>query len=184
MKNIILIAAIFFVSASIVSAQISVQLIQPNELALSTRDLWNCIALNANNFATEVYLHGTIAEQKDGKVFEIISANFSLATGTTQFNTLNYSALTPEKIIFKAPLYEDYLLRTNSIPRGNYQFCIEVVAVGQQTVLASNCIQVNVLTSTPPYLISPNFGDTICEVKSIFYLDSTTTASLRPRCII
>jgi hypothetical protein len=149
-------------------AQYAIQIIQPQELTLASRSFWNCIVTNAGNETVKAYLHGTITEARDGKIYDINSADFGLKPGVTAFNTQNYTALAPEKVLFKANLYEDYVLRTNGLPRGEYRFCIELVAVGQLNVLAVSCIDISVQASTPPAIILPAFGDSICEPNPFF----------------
>ena len=151
-----------------VSAQYALQLVQPQELTLAARDFWNCIVVNSGNFAPDVYLHATITELKDGKIYDINSATFQLAVGTTAFNTQNFAVLAPEKILFKSNPYEEYLLRTNGLPRGEYRFCVELVDAGQFNVLATSCVDVVVAIATPPATILPALGDSICEANPFF----------------
>jgi hypothetical protein len=148
--------------------QYNVQIIRPAGVSLSTRDLWNCIVTNAANTSRQVFLHGTITEARAGKVFEINSAVFDLTPGAITFNTAFYQPLTPEDVLFTAPFFEDYVVRTNTIPRGSYTFCIDLISSGQQQILATSCIDIQVLASTPPALIAPMQADSICELNPFF----------------
>lgn len=115
-----------------------------------------------------MYLHGTITEQVSGKIYDVNSAVFNLPVGVTVFSTENYTVLTPEQVLFKSLQYEDYLTRTNELPRGEYTFCIELLPAGQQNVLANSCLDFSVQTTTPPALISPVYADTLCDPNPFF----------------
>ena len=62
-------------------AQYSITVIKPNDIALKSKDLWNCIVQNGSNQSTPVYLHGIISEMKKGRLLEIQSGNFDLKPG-------------------------------------------------------------------------------------------------------
>lgn len=163
----ILIVYSLFISLNL-KGQYAVQIVQPNELTLAARDLWNCIITNNTNVNELVYLHGTVTEESSGLIYNVNSTEFTLEPGITTFNSLNYALLRPETILFKAPSYEEYLIRTNELPRGKYTFCVQVINKAQNFILAEDCIEAEVLIATPPYVILPYPGDSICDLNPFF----------------
>ncbi len=167
MKNLILLL-IFVHACGKANGQFSIQLFPANDLTLAARDLWNCAVVNSTNGPYRVYLRGTITEQKSGMIYDVISATFDLQPGVTNFNTANNELLKPETVVFSVSSYVNYVTRTNSLPRGEYTFCAYVVDAGQLNVLAEDCFEATVATSTPPMVISPTPGDSICTSYPFF----------------
>lgn len=149
-------------------AQYSITVIKPNDIALKSKDLWNCIVQNGSNQSTPVYLHGIISEMKKGRLLEIQSGNFDLKPGITQFNTSNYEALRNEKLIHSDKIFEDHIVRTNTIPNGNYKICISLFDQKTQVKLADQCLDFIIHRATAPSLISPSNNDSICDSNPFF----------------
>ena len=101
--------------ASILRAQYTLQVIRPNELAMKTADIWNCIIQNNSNSTNLTYIHGIATEAKKGRLVEARSADFTLATGITQFNTRNYESLKEATKIFSDKNFEEHIVRTNKL---------------------------------------------------------------------
>jgi len=143
--------------------QFTLDIIQPNEFALKTADLWNCIISNNSNLSQNAFIHGILTEKRKGKLFEIESGKFILPTGVTQFNTSNYEALKNEKVLYSDKQFEDHVYRTNTFPNGNYTLCITLNDAQNLTALASRCIDFTIQKTTSVNLISPIDKDSLCE---------------------
>lgn len=149
-------------------AQFTIQLYPANELTLAARDLWNCMLTNGTNAPFNVYLKGTVAEQSNGLIYDVFSAPFILEPGIRYFNTTNADVLKPETVVFQSDSYIDYLTRTNSLPRGTYTFCVYLIDAGQQNILAEDCFEATVSIATPPMVINPVVGDSLCMNNPFF----------------
>ena len=154
--------------ASILRAQYTLQVIRPNELAMKTADIWNCIIQNNSNSTNLTYIHGIATEAKKGRLVEARSADFTLATGITQFNTRNYESLKEATKIFSDKNFEEHIVRTNSLPNGDYTVCITLIETQSNRNLAQNCLQFQVNKVTPSVLVSPRDKSEICEQNPYF----------------
>ncbi|MBK9108479.1 MAG: hypothetical protein IPM92_08935 [Saprospiraceae bacterium] len=159
---------IILCSLSGVRSQYSLTVMRPQEMALKSLHLWNCIIQNNTNLGNKVYLIGMISELKAGRLGEVRSADFILQVGMTQFNTHNYSPLQPEHEIYKNKKFEDHIIRTNQLPNGQYTICISMYETQSNKLLATNCTQVTVNLVTPPILLSPADKNELCDPNPIF----------------
>ena len=138
--------------------QYQITVVRPQELSLRSIHIWNCIINNEQKIPTLCYLHGTVTEAKDGKLGEARSADFLLNTGITQFNSTNYDALRPEQVIQSNKKYEEHVIRTNSLPNGNYTVCLTAKpSVFVESVQRFYRVQLDVQTT---YRRSPNKSKT------------------------
>lgn len=148
--------------------QYQITVVRPQELSLRSIHIWNCIINNEQKIPTLCYLHGTVTEAKDGKLGEARSADFLLNTGITQFNSTNYEALRPEQVIQSNKKYEEHVIRTNSLPNGNYTVCLTLIETQTKKQLANNCLKIVINNVTAPTLLSPANGSKICEPSPVF----------------
>ena len=148
--------------------QYQITVVRPQELSLRSIHIWNCIINNEQKIPILCYLHGTVTEAKDGKLGEARSADFLLNTGITQFNSTNYDALRPEQVIQSNKKYEEHVIRTNSLPNGNYTVCLTLIETQTKKQLANNCLKIVINNVTPPTLLSPTNGSKICEPSPVF----------------
>lgn len=167
-KNFIISCMVCIGALSGLLAQYSIQLQKPNIIGLKTTDLWNCIVQNNSNFALEVYLQGTITEKRKGKVYEVKSGNFQLKPPITIYNSANYADLKGESVISSDKLFVDHIIRTNTLPNGEYTFCAFIFNSKSNAKLAEDCIQFSINEVTPPFLISPMNKDIVCEELPAF----------------
>lgn len=149
-------------------SQYTLDIMRPNEFALKSADLWNCVINNSGNEKPNVFLYGILSEEKKGKLLEIESGRFALANGITMFNTSNYDALKNEKVLYSDKTFEDHIFRTNSLPNGAYTLCITLVREGSLQQLATSCIDIDVNKMTSMNLILPYDQDSICEQNMMF----------------
>jgi hypothetical protein len=140
----------------------------PNQLKVA--DLWEITLINSGRTTLNVFLRGTVTEEKDGLIATATSSTFSLPTGTKLFTAKNISQLSPVNTTFKNPKYEDILNAIGSAPSGTYDICIEVHAAGLDAgILASNCVNSHTVESTSqPLLLSPQDAADVEESRPMF----------------
>lgn len=167
-KCILILTSIFlWVWGSRAQSNLSLQLIRPKEFSLKTADLWNCILTNTSGQPMHIQLTGVVTEKKRGKMYEVISGAFDLAPGITQFNTQNYESLKGEKILTRNVPFEDHILRTNTLPNGEYTVCVSVLGIYGETK-ARSCIDQTINRITSINLIMPRNRDTTCLSNPFF----------------
>jgi hypothetical protein len=149
-------------------AQYTITVTRPGSPMLAELDLWNCIITSTSNQPENCYLVGVITEAQLGRMLEMRSAVFALAPGTTQFNTGNYAPLQPEQTVFRDVDFEDHLIRTNTVPNGDYTVCLTLYREAGNAVLAADCDAFKVENVTPPSLLAPDAGGTMCDPFPFF----------------
>lgn len=159
---------IVLISISYAKGQnVSINLTIPNKLSLSAVDLWNLNLVNNDNVVYEAFLVGTIKEAKEGLLYHVQSAQFKLEPGVVNYNSDQYQVLGPVTELFRKKGYEEFLLRTNELPSGEYEFCVTLNLVGGQETFTS-CTDIETKTITPPFLVSPGDEDTVTEQFPFF----------------
>jgi len=161
-------AGLLFVCHFVRAQQASIQLIIPPPVELANRDQWNLLLLASTFDTLQVLLHGTVTEQMRGKVYEVNSAVFTLRPGNYLFNTSNYTLLEPEQVLFESRDFVEHISRTNTLPGGQYEVCVELVDMAQNIVITQTCTRVDINLTTPPALISPANGFRQCELLPLF----------------
>jgi hypothetical protein len=165
-------AALLVLSVALLSAQSSVTVIlrppPPNQLKVA--DLWEITLINSGRTTLNVFLKGSVTEQKDGLVATATSSVFSLPPGTKIFTAKNISQLSPVNTSFKNSKYEDILNAIGAAPSGTYDICIEVRSSGLDAgILASNCVNSHTVESTSqPLLLSPQDAADVEDVRPMF----------------
>jgi hypothetical protein len=154
------------------SAQSAVTVIlrQPPPNQLKVADLWEITLVNTGKTTLNVYLRGTVTEEKDGLVATATSSTLSLPPGTKLFTAKNIGQLSPVNTNFKNSKYEDILNAIGSAPSGTYDICIEVHSSGLDAgILASNCVYSHTVASTSqPLLLSPQDAADVEEARPMF----------------
>jgi hypothetical protein len=140
----------------------------PNQLKVA--DLWEITLINSGRTTLNVYLRGTVTEQKDGLVATATSSTFSLPPGTKVFTAKNIGQLSPVNTSFRNSKYEDILNAIGSAPSGTYDICIEVHSSGLDAgELANNCVNSHTVESTSqPLLLSPQDAADVEDARPMF----------------
>jgi hypothetical protein len=166
------VVALLLLCVALLSAQSSVTVFlrQPPPNQLKVADLWEITLINSGRTTLNVYLKGTVTEEKDGLIATATSSAFSLPPGTKLFTAKNISQLSPVNTSFKNSKYEDILNAIGSAPSGTYDICIEVRASGLDAgILASNCVNSHTVASTSqPLLLSPQDAADVEGARPIF----------------
>jgi hypothetical protein len=166
------VVALLVLGVALLSAQSSVTVIlrQPPPNQLKVADLWEITLINTGRTTLNVYLKGTVTEEKDGLIATATSSPFSLPPGTKLFTAKNINQLSPVNTSFKNSKYEDILNAIGSAPSGTYDICIDVRAAGLDAgILASNCVNSHTVASTSqPLLLSPQDAADVEDTRPMF----------------
>jgi hypothetical protein len=172
LKRFCTVCTLLLLCTALLPAQgnVTVILREPPPNQLKVADLWEITLINSGRIAINVFLRGTVTEQKDGLVATATSATFSLPPGTKVFTAKNISQLSPVNTNFRNSKYEDILQAIGSAPSGTYDICIEVHSSGPDAAeLANNCVNSHTVESTSqPLLLSPQDAADVEDARPMF----------------
>lgn len=133
---------------------VSVRLSQPPPNQLRVADLWKVQLTNTSGRPVKVYLHGTAEESSipDGIIADATTKVFEIPVGTT---VVTGAQVQPIKVDQYNPKYRDALLRTGTVPTGDYQICCEVISAESDQILGKDCKFTTVNRLSQPILIAP-----------------------------
>ncbi|NCA84329.1 MAG: hypothetical protein EOM83_02000 [Clostridia bacterium] len=149
-----------------VKSQVVVQLYQPPPNQWQIEDIWNLTLFNTTNQTLSVYLHGTVEEDGEGLIFEGTSAIFELPPNFS--GRVNPRDLEPADAGYANGDYEEYVLRTGTMPEGTYTFCVAVFNSITDLQLGIDCYTQFIIPFTPPELISPEYESIVIEPFPFF----------------
>lgn len=135
------------------AAQIAIVLQHPALNQLKASDLWSLSVTNTSDTEQQLYLLGSVTEQKDGKLVEARSAAFTLKAhatrifGSTTIGSVSYS--------WKNNKYRAVLSATGEVPAGEYTICIAAFASADNKELGKDCIEHSVEQNSAPVLVAP-----------------------------
>lgn len=147
------------------NAQIQVRLHQPPPNQLKIEHLWWVDLDNQAQMTYSVYLHAEITEIKKGLLFRGNSDTFNLPPGKKRIRPKD---ITDVKDVWYHTKYKDFIVRTGSVPEGDYKACIYVMNVQDNREIGKQCIHLIVRLPGPPRLISPKDGVTLKERAPLF----------------
>jgi len=149
-------------------SQIFVNIKQPPQNRLMVDDLWQIQITNLSGKASDIFLIGKLSMVNipiDDALwwFEATTNIFTLEPGITR---INLQMISPVKIDYSDKKYYDIILKTGSVPEGEYDYCVQVMERNTNQELASGCLpQLQIVRNVwPPQLISPANGQ-IVEVE-------------------
>lgn len=133
---------------------VSVRLSQPPPNQLRVADLWKVYLTNTSGRPVKVYLHGTAEESSipDGIIADATTKIIEIPNGQT---VVTGTMVQPVKIAEYNPKYRDALLRTGTVPTGDYQICCEVISAETDQILGKDCKFTTVNRLSQPILIAP-----------------------------
>jgi hypothetical protein len=169
-KKIWILAVLFaLVAVMPLSAQVLINLRQPPPNQFREADLWQLTLVNTGRAPIEVFLIGTITEQRSGLILRATTRTFSLPVGTTVITNQNFErTISPVGVETPNPRYRDIFQQTGSAPTGSYEICVRVFAQGSPRELASDCIEQTIEQLSQPILIAPAQSDTISLPLPVF----------------
>lgn len=148
-----------------IHAQYQVSYIHANPLKFSMQDL-NKVRVTTTYEKPIVDIYYTLLDEKKTKIFEIAFIGIQLTQGS---NSISYLS---GKLVWENTPYRNLLLQ-NQLVSGNYNLCVIVRDVSEQTPKFDDCFDVelgseeieNSLNVRPIELQSPNNKDTIEELR-------------------
>lgn len=164
-RTSLLLSALFLFSTLAAQGQVTLILTQPPPNQLRISDLWRVDLINSGRETVKVYLHGVATEARDGLIVDATSSSFMLPPGRL---SVTGPTLEPIDVNESHPRYRDIVLRTGTVPTGEYEICVYVLAVENDQELGSDCISISVERLTPPILISPSDESAIEEPLPLF----------------
>jgi len=146
---------------------VDVRLSQPPPNQLRIADLWKVELNNRSGRTVRVFLHGTAEEKSipDGIIADANSREMDIPPGRTM---LTGTMVQPVKVNESNDRYRDALLRTGTVPTGDYEICCEVIYVETQEVVGRDCKFVTINRISVPILIAPPDEGEIVERYPVF----------------
>lgn len=173
-----LIAGLFLlIHAGSFAQEVFIRLNLPPIDQFTMNDLFNVQVINHSGKDLQIFLKGTVAEETKGMLFDGRSAVFTLRAG---FNGLPaFSQLEPVKINYSDKRTESYVLRTGTVPPGEYTICIKVIDATTQEELGEDCIQTELIAPMPPELIFPENESKVEAIYPLFTWSPPVPVSIK-----
>lgn len=154
---------------------VNVRLTQPPPNQLRIADLWKVSLENRSGRPVTIYLHGTAEELSvpDGIIADARSKEFVVQPGSY---VVTGRDVQPVDVDEYDKRYYDALLRTGTVPTGEYKVCCEAIDVETGAIVGSDCKYVTVSRLSVPILISPPDESEVVEKYPVF----TWMASVPP----
>jgi len=124
----------------------------PNQLGIE--DLWSLDITNNSGEPRMVYLRGEITESRED-LFRASTNEFQSPTGRLRVKSRDIKELRDE---FYREEDKSFILRTGTVPAGNYTACLYLIDAASGRELTQQCINILVRPASPPRLISPKAG--------------------------
>ncbi len=153
-----------FISIQEVHCQITVSLNLPAPGSFRPEDFIKLVSFQNSGNVEQVYMAASVEEHSAGIIFSGRSAVFTLSEG---YSAPHYSVFEPVEVQTLNPVYEKYILRTNTLPPGKYVVCVELFRVTQEKI-ALTCIPLSVIQPSAPVLVYPASGGNVVEAVPVF----------------
>ena len=157
-----LISLIVYLFVSTVYSQdiVTVNIQQPPLNQLRIEHLWQVTLSNTSTDVLNVYLYGTLTEQKNGTVLTATTSSINLSPGLKK---INVHELEPISVDYpnSDSKYREALIRTGNFPSGEYEICVYVRYKSNNNNCGSDCIQHSIEIIPAPMLISPNDSENV-----------------------
>lgn len=176
-----IVALAILLTASTLLAQtpelVDIRLTQPPPNQLRIADLWKVELNNRSGRAVRVMLHGTAEETSipDGIIADATTKVITLQPGRT---IVTGNDVQPIRVDQSNERYRDALLRTGSVPSGDYTICCEVISEESDLVIGRDCKFVRIERMTIPILIAPPDESEVTDKQPTFsWLSGSPPAS-------
>ncbi|TVQ86185.1 MAG: hypothetical protein EA393_12560 [Bacteroidetes bacterium] len=160
---------ILLLQKSVIFGQvIDIQVVPPQRPDFQMYELWYVTAINNSPEAVTGFFEATVYSGENSVVAHARSASVTLEPGITIFNYRNYTLLEPINNIRIDPRFEEYILRTNSLPPGEYEVCVRFFSFPEGEELAERCYFLNSDKIIAPALINPPNKSIVQESRQMF----------------
>ena len=151
---LILFIVFFFITTTYSQDIVTVNIQQPPLNQLRVEHLWQVTLSNTSQDILNVYLYGTLTEQKDGTVLTATTSSINLSPGLKK---INVHELEPISVDYpnSDSKYREALIRTGNMPSGEYEICVYVKYKSNNNNCGSDCIQHSIEIIPAPTLIYP-----------------------------
>jgi hypothetical protein len=126
-----------FISSAFAQNQVRITLHQPPPNQLSAKDLWRMTLDNTTGSPLEVYLEGYGEEQNEGRIVDGRSLVFTLPPGRSNYNYENFKT---GNVNWKNRDYEEFIVRTGTVPAGTYTTCVTAYSTEGVILGMEKCI--------------------------------------------
>jgi hypothetical protein len=167
MKYISLIILLF--SPLTFTQSIGIKIKQPPYNQLTMEDLWKVDLKNNYERIIYVFFKSELKDKAGNTIAELVVDVFPLEAGVKSFNpadALHYKGIIT--YTSKDPVYKLSVLRTGSLPPGDYQLCVKLFYTGSNQLVAEDCIQQTVSSISPPVLVFPKDRSELNEEVFVF----------------
>jgi hypothetical protein len=148
------------------TSQISVSLHLPPPGSFTPEDFIHLISFqNPTGQVREVYLKATVEELSGGLIFSGSTTIFEVMPG---YSTPHYTTYEPVEVDYINPVYEQFILKTNSLPSGEYVVCVMVIDGITEDQLSMACVPHSIFQPSAPMLIYPPDEATVSEPSPLF----------------
>ncbi len=132
-------------------SQVDVKLERPPFDQITITDVWKLTLFNTSAESFRIFLSGEMIEKSAGKIYEGITSAFDLPPGmkVIHYNDLSISTK------FNRREYEEVIIKTGSVPEGEYSICVSVINFLTNYELGKDCINVIVFQAKKIELILP-----------------------------
>jgi hypothetical protein len=147
---------------SIAAGRVDLTLYVPPPSQMKFENLWRVDIYNHDTATYRaVYLHGSVVESRKGEVFRTNTTSFDLPPGHLVKRSRDVSMVD----YWYAEGYEVYVLRTGTVPEGDYTYIVELKGLPNDV---SDTVFFQVRQPDPPRLLTPGDGDTLISKLPLF----------------
>ena len=167
MKNYRIVVSILFliVLNLTAQAQFAIRIHPPPPNQLRIEDLWKVDVTNNSGEPRNVYFHGEITEARRGLLFRANSNEFESPPGRRRITSRDIRDIRDEWYLEED---KQFIIRTGTVPAGNYTACLYLMDASSGAELAMQCINIMVRPAGPPRLISPKAGKGLKAKRPVF----------------
>lgn len=160
---------ILLLASSWAKAQsVDIQVVPPQGPDFRLYELWYITVINNSTSEVDGFFEVVVTDVNAGMVAFAQSSRVSLPTGVTTYNHTNYNRLEPLRNVRIDQKFEEYVLRTNALPPGQYEVCVRFFSLPDNEQLAERCYPLISDQMVPPYLISPGNESVLMSEHDVF----------------
>lgn len=168
MKNRLL---ILFLSVQIITnAQVIIQFQQPPQYQFKMEHMWKVTLINPTSSTYQIYLYGTATESNSGLIAEATTAIFILKPG---IHIVSAGDFMPISVRTANEKYDKVVQNIGGVPSGEYEICVSIINADDAYVMATQCVQHEVMNLTQIELIGPDDNSFIESGRVLTQLQSS-----------
>ena len=168
LKSLSLLLIIKILPTALLSQIVEIQVVPPQRPDFQLYELWYVTAINNSTASVTGFFEATVYQSENVIVAHARTAPVDLPTGVTMYNYRNYQLLEPITNIRIDNRFEEYILRTNSLPPGEYEVCVRFFSFPEGDELAERCYFLNSDKIIAPTLINPPNKSIVQESRQMF----------------